>query len=69
MGRSVGKVKIRSPFSGKNDPVYCFFTVIGARPELIRGFPGFPGFRGFRGFPGNGVRGRKPDPPKHAQES
>ena len=34
--------------------------------KLIPGSGGFPGFPGSRG---NGVRSRKPDPPKHAQES
>ena len=56
-------------FSGKNGLVHCVFTVIGARPELIPGSRGSRGSRGFPGFPGNGVRSRKPDPPKHAQES
>ena len=42
LGRSVGKVKIRSPFSGKNGLLHCFFTIIGARPELIPRIPRIP---------------------------
>ena len=42
---------------------HCKNIIIFIILELIPRFTGFPGIHG------NGVKGRKPDPPKHAQES
>ena len=59
----LGRSMVNHGYDKSGDPNHYKNVYILQILELI------PGFRGSSGSSGNGVRSRKPDPPKHAQES